>query len=203
MMAPITEPAAPPPDIDQRVTLRGMRWKDYEILLAVRGDRSGVRMAYLNGAIELLSPSRDHERIKTTIARLVESYADDRGPDLNGYGSWTLKNAIAERGLEPDECYVIGEAHKHAPDLAIEVVWTSGGVDKLQIYRAIAVGEVWLWERDTGITVHLLRDGRYEVAPRSALLPELDLELLGKLATSPNQAQAVRAFRAALRGESR
>ena len=191
----------PPPSMDQRVTLHGMTWKDYEIMLALRGDRSGVRMAYLHGAIELMSPSIDHEGIKKTMARLVEAYADERGWDLNGYGSWTLKDALAERGLEPDECYVLGGAPKDVPDLAIEIVWTSGGLNKLEIYQTLGVGEVWIWKRESGVTVHLLRDGRYEEAPRSALLPELDLKLLDRFALSTNQAQAVRAFRAALRGE--
>lgn len=194
---------APPPDMDQRVILRGMTWKDYEILLAVRGDRAGVRMAYLNGAIELMSPSINHEGVKTTIGRLVETYADERGVDLNGYGSWTLKNELVERGLEPDECYVLGGAHKSIPDLAIEVVWTSGGLNKLEIYRALGVGEVWIWERHAGFTIHLLRDGRYEEAPRSALLPDLDLTLLERFVLVENQSQAARAFRAALRGEAK
>lgn len=194
---------APPPDMDQRVILYGMTWKDYEILLAVRGDRAGLRIAYLDGAMELMKPSREHEGARKTIARLVQAYADERGLELNGYGSWTLKSALVERGLEPDECYVLGEAHKDVPDLAIEVVWTGGGLNKLEIYRALGVGEVWIWERSRGLTVHLLRDGRYEEAPRSALLPELDLKLLERFAVLPSQSQAVRAFRAALRGETK
>lgn len=192
-------PTPPPPDIDQRVTFHGMSWKDYEIMLAIRGDRAGVRMAYLNGAIELMSPSLNHEGVKKTIGRLVEAYADERGLDINGYGSWTLKNALVERGLEPDECYVLGASRKEIPELAIEVVWTSGGLDKLEIYRALGVGEVWRWERGGGITVHLLRDSHYEVAERSALLPDLDLRLLERFATTENQSQGVRDFRAALR----
>ena len=30
--------------MDQRVILYGMSWKDYEIMLAIRGDRAGVRI---------------------------------------------------------------------------------------------------------------------------------------------------------------
>lgn len=193
---------APPPDMDQRVILHGMTWKDYELMLAIRGDQSGVRMAYLNGAIELMSPSINHEGVKTTIARLVEAYGEESGVDLNGYGSWTLKNAFAQRGLEPDECYVIGAAHEgDVPELAIEVVWTSGGLDKLEIYRSLGVGEVWIWERGKGITVRLLRDGQYEEAPRSVLLPGIDLQLVDRLAVAQNQTQAVREFRATLRAK--
>jgi len=196
-------PTAPPADMDQRVILFGMTWKDYEILLAVRGDQSGVRMAYLNGAIELMSPSINHEGVKKMMARLVEAYADERKLELNSYGSWTLKNALVERGLEPDECYVLGAAQTDVPQLAIEVVWTAGGLNKLEIYRALGVGEVWIWERGSGISVHLLRDGIYERAPRSALLPELDLKLLESFVTAQNHSQAVWAFRAALRGETK
>lgn len=177
-----------------------MTWKDYELLLTIRGDSSGVRMAYLNGAIELMSPSINHEGIKKTIARLLEAYADERGLEVNGYGSWTLKNASKERGLEPDECYVLGEVGKDVPDLAIEVVWTSGGLDKLEIYKALGVGEVWLWERASGITAHLLRDGQYTPATSSALFPDLDLQLVASFAEAKSQSQAVKAFRAALRG---
>jgi Uma2 family endonuclease len=190
---------APPPDMDQRVILHGMTWKDFEILLAIRGDHAGARLAYLNGEIELMSPSINHEVVKKTIARLIEAYADERAIDLTGCGSWTVKNAFKERGLEPDECYVLGAANKEVPDLAIEVVWTSGGLNKLEIYRGLGVGEVWIWKRNAGITVYLLRGDHDEEASRSALLPELDLKLIDHLATSPNQSQAVRDLRKALR----
>lgn len=186
-------------DIDQRVILNGMTWKDYELMLTIRGDSSGVRMAYLNGAIELMSPCFEHWAVRATIARLLEAYTDERGLEFNGFGSWTLKNSPKEKGLEPDECYVFGAPLKEMPDLAIEVVWTSGGLNKFEIYRALGVGEVWLWERGAGITVHVLRDGAYQPAAKSALLPDLDLALLERFIHGPSQSQSVRAFRAALR----
>ncbi|WP_437318901.1 Uma2 family endonuclease [Sorangium sp. So ce385] len=184
---------------DQHVILHGMTWKDYEILLAVRGDRAGVRMYYLNGAIELMSPSRSHEGVKTTIARLLEAYCDERGIELSGYGAWTLRNAPKERGAEPDECYIVGETNKEVPDLAIEVVWTHGGLDKLEIYRGLGVPEVWMWDREEGLRVFALSDGRYEPRARSAFLPELDPAWLAGFLEQPTQSQAVRALRAALR----
>src|SRR5439155_5576949 len=76
---------------DHRVTLHDVTWEQYEALLEMRGDRAGVRMAYLQGELELMSPSRSHEGIKKTLARLLEAYAEERGLDLNGFGSWTLK----------------------------------------------------------------------------------------------------------------
>jgi Uma2 family endonuclease len=195
---PAISPTSPPREEDQRIFLRGVTWSEYEVLLAIRGDRAGVRIAYLEGDLEIMSPSINHEGIKKTIARLLEAYGDERGIDFNGYGSWTIKRAPKERGVEPDECYIFGTERKEAPDLAIEVVWTHGGLDKLDIYRGLGVREVWLW-RDEVIEVHVLQNGAYSRVPRSAFLPDLDLALLTSFLDRPNQAQAVREFRAELR----
>ena len=94
---------------------------------------------------------------------------------------------------------MIGAEVKKRPDLAIEVIWTQGGLDKLAIYRGLRVGEVWFWDRKEGIQVHLLCDGDYVKAEKSALFPDLNLALIGELLHEPNQSQAVRKLRASLR----
>jgi Uma2 family endonuclease len=110
---------------DQRVVLRTMSWQDFEALLAIRRDRSGVRMYYLDGEIEIVSPTKIHEGRKTTLARLLEIWAMESDIALNGFGSWTLKNELRESGAEPDECHIIGDSiEKDVPDLAIEVEWS-------------------------------------------------------------------------------
>jgi len=183
---------------DQRLVRYGVPWSHFEVELALRGDRSSPRMAYLQGALEIMSPSKDHERIKSYIGRLIEAYALETGLDLSPYGGWTLKNAPAEAGLEPDECYIVGsDQDKPAPDLAIEVVWTSGGIDKLEIYRRLGIGEVWFW-KDDAIRVYQLAGDRFEEAEGSGLFPDLDLALLTRLLDSPTLLQAVRALREAL-----
>jgi Uma2 family endonuclease len=174
---------------DQRVRLHDVPWSHYEILLAVRSDAPVPRIAYLEGEVELISPSLDHEMIKSRIRQLVEAYAAHRGIDLWPIGSWTIRNAPAKRGAEPDECYTVGDPRaKNVPDLAIEVVWTSGGIDKLEIYRGLGVGEVWIW-CEGHITVYVLSDDRYQAGRVSRLLPGLDLSLVARLATaSPTEA---------------
>lgn len=189
------------PTADQRVVTSGVPWQHYEAQLALRGDRSVPRMAYLEGTLELMSPTKDHERIKSYIGCLIEAYALERGIDLSPYGSWTLKHAPKQAGLEPDECYLVGDQSKETPDLAIEVVWTSGGIDKLEIYRRLGVAELWIW-KDSKIEVHLLRPQSYQQVEKSALFPDLDLELLCSLLDLPTALQAVKAFRAALGGDS-
>src|SRR4029078_2499158 len=69
--------ALPAPNFeeDQHGVLRAMSWQDFEALLAIRGERSGVRMYYLDGEIEIVSPTKIHEERKTTLARLLEIWA--------------------------------------------------------------------------------------------------------------------------------
>jgi Uma2 family endonuclease len=186
-------------DPDQRVQLQGSSWMQLEILLAMRGDRARPRIAYLDGVLELMSPSRSHEMIKTNLARLLESYALELGLQLEGFGSWTLKESREEAGAEPDECYIVGDAEgRERPDLAIEVVWTSGGLDKLEIYRRLGVREVWWWE-DEKLRVYALQADRYVEIPTSELLPQIDLSLLMKYATDIKQTAAIRALLAEVR----
>ncbi len=186
---------------DQRVILRSMTWKDFEVFLALRGDRAGVRAYYLDGEIELMSPSGGHESLKTIAARLLEAWADERGLEFNGFGSWTLKSDPNEAGAEPDECYVVGATSKEVPDLAIEVIWTYGGLKKLEIYKRLGVREVWMIDRHMHIQVHVLRTAGYEVTERSELLADLDVAWLSTFLTNESQSQAVRAMRAAMRAK--
>ena len=183
---------------DHFVTLHGVTWSQYEVLLAIRGDQPGVRMTYLEGELELMSPSLDHERIKTMLARLLEAFAEERRLPLNGYGSWTVRKALRARGLEPDECYVLGTHEPERPDLAIEVVWTSGGIDKLEVYKGLGVHEVWRW-RGGKLEAWLLRGDAYELAQRSELVPDVDLARLAALAGAADQTASVAAYRAELR----
>jgi Uma2 family endonuclease len=184
---------------DQRVIMHGVRWDQFEAILALRGDVAGPRMTYLRGELELMSPSRNHESIKTLLARMVELYALEKGVRLSGYGSWTLRNAPKERALEPDECYIIGDARlKDTPDLAIEVIWTSGGLDKLEVYRALGVTEVWLW-RDGTIRMYQLSGEHYTDLAQSLAFPDLNVTLLARLADSEDQTQALLKFRDSLR----
>jgi Uma2 family endonuclease len=116
-----------------------------------------------------------------------------------------MRRVRKERGAEPDECYVVGPLRGRKsprPDLAIEVIWTSGGLDKLEIYSGLGVRELWICrthEKKLAVEVLALRSGHYVTARRSRVLPALDLDLLTRFLDADSQTQAVRAFRAALR----
>jgi len=186
------------PTADERIVMHGVSWSHYEVELALRGDASVPRISYLDGEMELMSPSKHHERVKSYIGMLVEAYALERGVDLSPYGAWTLKAAPKRAGVEPDECYLIGaNQERETPDLVIEVIWTSGGIDKLEAYRRLRVPEVWFW-KDGVIQIHTLSGELYATSDRSARLPGLDINLLASFLEHPTAIQAVKAFRAAL-----
>jgi Uma2 family endonuclease len=159
------------------------------------------RFAYLRGQLEIMTPSLSHESIKSRIGRLLEVWCLENNVDFSPYGSWTLENKSAEAGLEPDECYVFGASatEPDRPDLAIEVVWTSGGVKKLEIYQQLGVQEVWFWRKNR-IAVYLLApDGReYVEAEQSRFLPGIDLAQLLSFLDRPSASQAMREYRALL-----
>jgi len=83
-------------------------------------------MYYLEGTLEIMNPSAFHEEIKTTVARLLEAYLDEKRIKVTGIGSLTMRSAPKERGAEPDDAS-LGEKRTGFPDIAIEVIWTSGG----------------------------------------------------------------------------
>jgi hypothetical protein len=98
------------------------------------------------------------------------------------------------------ECYSIGEPGD-VPDLAVQVVWTGGGLDKLDIYRLLGVREVWVWQKGR-ITISALRGDQYLRIERSGILPQVDIELLEALLELPTQTAAVRELRARLRSRA-
>jgi Uma2 family endonuclease len=194
-VAPL-EIAEPLPE--QRMLLH-VSWKEY-VLLRDLLDGPWLRMTYVKGRLELMSPSREHEMWKTNIARLVELFAHIRQIDLRGYGSTTFKKEVVERGAEPDECYLIGKKLADYPEIVLEVVHMSPLLDKVDVYRAFGVAEVWVF-RDGAFTLHALdRDtGKYVVRPRSALVPDLDFALVARYAMREDMPQALREFDAEIR----
>jgi Uma2 family endonuclease len=184
---------------DQRIALYGIDWSQYESMLVIRGDRAAVRMTYLEGTLELMTPAVEHEKIKKCMARLIEAYAEEHDLDLNGHGAWSLRSERNQCGTEPDECYVLGPS-KAVPDLVVDVAWTEGGLDKLAVYQRMGIPEAWVWTRE-GIEIHRLRSGGYVQVGRSEVLPKIDLGLLARCIQPDAQTRAVRNFREALRGD--
>ena len=192
----LLDPKTLEPATEQRIILYDVTWEKYEQLSDMFVDEF-PRMTYLEGTLEIImTTSPEHERLKTIIARLIETYAVERLINLNGYGSATFRREVVRRGAEPDECYCLGLLAE-VPDIVIEIALTSGGIDKLDVYRGLQVPEVWFWANDRFSLYHL-RDSGYELISSSEFLPELDFSVLSQYVGYENQTQAVIAYRTVL-----
>ncbi len=185
---------------DQVVVLRGISWAQYDAIHRAKGDERSPVIAYLDGELEVVTTSMRHEFVKTLLARLIEVYAEETDLRFNGYGMATFRKKAKRAGAEPDECYILRKGGK-VPDLVIEIVFTSGGVDKLEIYRRLGVAEVWFWI-DGKILVYRLVDGAYQERIASVALPALDLGAVERIVATTEddeQTDAVRLFRRSLK----
>ena len=180
---------------DQRIVLQGS-WEKFKLIQQASADSPGIRLAYFKGTIELLMPGREHEIFKSIIGYLIETFFSDQGIEFEPTGSMT-QEVEEVASAQADESYCIGQS-KPVPDLSIEVVFTSGGKNKLVRYQAIGVPEVWFWQ-DGVFSLYRLRSNGYEPIDRSEIpeLAALDLELLSRcvLMAETSRLEAIRAFR--------
>ena len=169
-------------DSTQRILLSGIRWCTYEALLTDLGDSPATRLAYHQGLLEIMVPSFSHEQLNRLLASIVEALAMGMQQDFINAGSTTCKRADIERGFEPDSCFyvqpvdairgqtTIDVATDLHPDLVIEIDITHPSLEKLPVYAAIGVPEVW---RSDGqqIVIYRLEAGTYIAANTSVVLP--------------------------------
>ena len=188
-------------DPEERFTRSEVNWQQYETVLAKLQDNNHYRVTYLDGILEIVSPSIRHEKLKKRLATLVEFYLLKKRIKHTPMGSPTVRSRLKKAGAEPDECYCIGE-EKSIPDLAIEVVITSGTIDKLEVYRRLEVTEVWMWKVNRLMLYHLREETPlmfkethgYEQITSSELLPDLNISLLEQCVMISDQIQAVDEF---------
>jgi len=172
--------------------LSNLTWETLEKLDTDLAE-TGAQLTYLDGYLEIMTPLSDaHEEPKKTLGQLLEIYMRVKNIRFYGRGSTTIGTKELGARKEPDESYCLG-TRKPVPDLAIEVIVTSGGIDTLEIYRRVGVSEVWFWQ-DGVISVYCLRPTGYDLVSKSELLPELDLRSLEFYSRMADQYDAVNDF---------
>jgi Uma2 family endonuclease len=172
--------------------IHNVSWQQLEEIDCALSKFGRFRLAYLDGTLELMPVSNDHEDFKKTIAILLEAYMRAVGVRFYGRGGPTMATQEQDARKEPDESYNIDTRKAH-PDLVIEVVFTSGGVDKLEIYRRLGVREVWFWE-DGLLAIYALENEQYTQVANSRLLPQLPIDTFLRYVTYYDQYDAVTEF---------
>lgn len=181
---------------EKMLWLDGISWERFQNLDSSFEGISSIRLSYTAGALEIMTISPKHEYIKGTLRALLEAYMREKNIRYYIRGSFTLMKE-GETSGEPDESYCIGE-DKEVPDIVLEVIITSGSINKLDVYKPKGVPEVWFWKSNQLQVFHLKGDDYQEVA-RSEFLPALDLDTLLHYTQYQDQYDAVQAFVNAIR----
>ncbi len=179
------------------ILISDLTWREFKAVEQLI-DRPGLRLSFLDGVLEIRKmPGKKHETIKERIGALLEIYLEFLGLDFTPTGSVTLENEFEKVKREGDKSYELGANRKH-PDLVIEVVVSSGGINKLEAYKRLQIPEVWFWMNDELLFYSLGNEG-YEAVSKSQLLPILDVGLLMRCIGIENHAQALGEFRAGIK----
>ncbi len=171
---------------DNVVVLQGVTWEDYKRYRDCL-ENDGVRMAYSEGVLLLMTIGRLHERIVKLIGLLATVWFEERAIPSLCCGSMTFQSELREKGLEPDNCWYLShikemqqhdefDADQHPPiDLALVVDVTTNSEIKLPIYAALRVQEVWLCGPNA-IRVMILQEGDYVEHEGSHVLVDFPLD---------------------------
>jgi len=169
VQAPYQQPTA-----EQHFVYSAITWEEFKTLQTVLAPR-GVRVAYFQGEVELLTVSDWHGLIAGNLGYLLEMYMLQHLIRFIGLEDFSIEMPTTA-SAQADKAYCF-EQRKTIPDLAVEVVITGERESKLNHYAALQVPEVWFWIEGEMRIYHLdLETKQYRQSPRSAWLPELDCQ---------------------------
>jgi Uma2 family endonuclease len=166
----------------QHLLLRGIAWEDY---LAIAQALSGrhVRLTFDRGTLEFMTISPLHGHLSRLLAQIIFVLTEELGLPRKSFGDMTLGREDLERGLEPDECFYITHepevrnkdhldlASDPPPDLAVEIDVTHSPRNRLAIYAALGVKEVWRFHDETLTAQSLDESGEYQTIETSHHFP--------------------------------
>ncbi len=184
------------PRKESPLLFEGMTWREFKAVEQLL-DRPGYRLSFLDGILEIRRmPGEPHETAKKRIAALLELYLLMAGFDFTPTGSMTLESESVTVKREADESYKLAPG-RMLPDLAIEVVFSSGGINKLEAYKRLKIKEVWFWEDGVLEVYHLQGEGNtlnYEKISSSEEVKGIDLDLLLRCINMINHVEAIKTF---------
>ncbi|TWT97529.1 Uma2 family endonuclease [Neorhodopirellula pilleata] len=164
-----------------RLLMDNVRWETY-VALADGRRGSLPRIVYDRGLMELMSPKKEHEKIKTLLGRLIAAYAEAVELDIDSVASLTFRREDLQRGFEADESFYVVHAESMRvreeidlstdppPELVIEVEMTTSAIRKLELFAKLGIGEVWRHDGEQLRVYHLDGEAYREVSESHVLL---------------------------------
>ena len=198
---------------EQRTVLHNISWETFETLLRETGEDRGSRFAYDCGTLEIMTPLLEHESYKSNFGNFIIALAEELQIEIKSAGSTTLKRQVANRGIEPDNCYYIQNESalrgkqklnletEPPPDLAIEIDITNSSVNKFIIYSALRIPELWRYE-GRNLKFYQLHLGQYIECESSLAFPIVspnDMSGFIEQSKSMGEIALIKSFRAWVR----
>jgi Uma2 family endonuclease len=207
-------PSGPAGDGEQRFLLHGICWSSYIAIGEALLDRPALRLTYDRGALEFMTTSPRHEIYKKWLSRLIEILGEEFNHPQITAGNMTFQKEDLARGLEADDCFWI--AHEvpmrgkltwdsksdPPPDLAVEIEVSRSALDRIGIYAALGIPEVWCFDGSTLRVLCLQADGGYGPTTQSQFfssIPAGELARFVTLAETADNLTVVRQFRSWVR----
>lgn len=179
------------PANDLVVVRHGVSWDDYEGLLAENPADGAPRLTYDRGTLEAVRFTSRQDFTNRTLAFIVNLVADALRVPIRDVGSTAFPRRDLLRGFNPDSGFYIQHAPdvsgKHhielpadpPPDLLIDVTGMISMLDRLPLFAAFEVPEIWRYDETAGqATVLRLRHGAYHATRESAVLVPVTGDLL-------------------------
>lgn len=188
-------------------------WNTYTRLLRVLQTERRYRLSFDRGTLEIRSPAFENEHRSYVFGCLVDVLTEELDQPSRAGRTVTLRRKKKQKGLEPDNCYwlanaplLLGKTHLDLrtdppPDLAIEVEVTQRIIDRMGIYAALKVPEIWVLGA-AALAFHVLHGKKYQVQTHSVAFPLLTAaDLMGFLSQvgQVDETALVRQFRAWVR----
>jgi Uma2 family endonuclease len=201
--------AAPPPNGEQRFVLRAIDWPTYRAISDALTGRH-FHLAFDGENLELVTVSSTHGHYSRLLGWLVAVLTEELNLPISGCDDMTCDREDVERAVESDECFYLQNEPlvrgkekidlnvDPPPDLAIEIDITRSSINRLKIYAALRVPEVWRFNGETLRVYRLGPDGQYALSEQSGHFPFLPLtEMAGFLRrrTEMDDNSLMRAFR--------
>ncbi|MEH2196601.1 MAG: Uma2 family endonuclease [Nostoc sp.] len=185
---------------EKLLTLKDVSWEQFKGIETQLQENRNVRLSYLSGILEIMSPIGDkHEKVKSTVGLLLEAYMKELGIRFYRRGGFTLEEPGYASGT-PDESYSIG-TEKEVSDIVIEIIVTSGTINRKELYKPKKVPEVWFWKSNSIKIFRLNEQDEYEEVNRSRFFPDLDPALLLHYIAMHDQYDAVVEFEQLIRNQ--
>jgi hypothetical protein len=183
-------PSPCPTNDEERYVIHGISWTSYMAISDALAGRGVPRLTYDCGSLEFMTPSPAHEIFKKRLAWLVETMAFECGQAIETAGNMTFRREDLHHGFEFDDCFWIASESQvrgkvtydcqvdPPPDLGIEIEISRSAIDRMELFAAMRVREVWRYDGET-LTVEVLQaDGTYRQSDSSLSFPWAPIDQL-------------------------